>query len=675
MLNNREIRILEKFCNNKELNIVELSKEFKVSDRMIRYNIERINDILKVIKIPPIKKSQKGSFILDISNKREKIIKLIKSIEGLDKTQRFIIIQLMILYSNKNITKSFLTNYFDVSRGTITNYINELKGVLKSKNLYIVNNKGLKIVGDMDLIEKYQFNLLYENIQSIYKEEDSEFSIKIQGIIFETLDDKFLRKIKYFVNEIVNDFKISISDVNYRILFAKLLIIFLKKKTVDNRKLDSKEFEYVKTKFNNLELIEYSNENMLLQVSDLVCWIKSYEVTNDINMELLVKNIIKNVESKISQNISKDKLLFDFLLQHIKALIYRLSNGYKLEEFTLDENIKKEDELYFIIKDSIRIINDILNKQIEDDEIHLLKIHFLASIDRISRLERKPIEVAVVTSLGNGSNKILVDNIQNRFYINVSYIGSIFNLSKMLNKNPNIKYILTTLQLDEKEYPNYTIVNISPIITESDKEKLLRLGFKSNTNKILLSNVVDIVRRSSENLNYEKLISELLKSFGDKIVNDIDTKLDVDGILKEKNILFDYETRDILDAIKKGCELLEGEYTDKTYTEDVLKIFINQNSNIIRYKGVILPHTTNKGNVIKTGISIIVLKKPLFIKESEELIDTIVTFSIRNEKESLDTISDVINMIFKGEFKNILVTRDKHKILEYLKTYKLVEER
>ena len=42
ILNEREIKILEKFYNKSELSIYELAKEFNVSERMIRYNIDRI---------------------------------------------------------------------------------------------------------------------------------------------------------------------------------------------------------------------------------------------------------------------------------------------------------------------------------------------------------------------------------------------------------------------------------------------------------------------------------------------------------------------------------------------------------------------------------------------------------------------------------------------------------
>lgn len=674
ILNEREIKILEKFYNKSELSIYELAKEFNVSERMIRYNIDRINDVLSFIRISPIKKSSKGTIILNIEGKENKILEIIKKLEPLDKNKKITIIQWLILFSKEKITITYLTKYFDLSRGTIINYLNELKKRLEVKGIKIENDNGLYLKGDRENLENYRFNILFDDIKYIYKEDDNEISVKLNEIIFQNIDKNTFKSIKQFIDEIISDFKLNVNDINYRILFTRFLIIFIEKsKSTKEYVIKESDKKYVLNKLRLLNLTSKVTEQMIDQIIDLVAWIKQSDnyQEKDVNIGVVVKSIISQVEAKINKNITKDKLLFEFLLQHVNALISRIDNGYMLDAQTLDESYKKKDAFFYIIKDSMGLLNNVLNKKIDDDEIHLLKIHFLASIERINRLELKPVEVAVITSFGSGSNKILVDNIQNRFYIKVSYVGSIYNFNKALKNNLNIKYILTTVKLDEKEYEDKIIVNISPVITEKERQTLLKLGFKSNINKILLSNIVDIVRRSSEKLDYEKFISELLNNFGDKIVNDIEILDEYENILKEENIIFNYDAKDIYDALEKGCSLLEGEFTDKSYTKDILSIYEKNNSHIIRYNGLILPHTKNNNNVHKTGVSIISLKEPVNIKETGEMIDTVVSFSIKDEKKSLDIISNLINMVFKNEFKEILNEKNKYKIVEYLKNYKL----
>ncbi|MDK9582431.1 HTH domain-containing protein, partial [Sneathia vaginalis] len=447
ILNEREIKILEKFYNKSELSIYELAKEFNVSERMIRYNIDRINDVLSFIRISPIKKSSKGTIILNIEGKENKILEIIKKLEPLDKNKKITIIQWLILFSKEKITITYLTKYFDLSRGTIINYLNELKKRLEVKGIKIENDNGLYLKGDRENLENYRFNILFDDIKYIYKEDDNEISVKLNEIIFQNIDKNTFKSIKQFIDEIISDFKLNVNDINYRILFTRFLIIFIEKsKSTKEYVIKESDKKYVLNKLRLLNLTSKVTEQMIEQIIDLVAWIKQSDnyQEKDVNIGVVVKSIISQVEAKINKNITKDKLLFEFLLQHVNALISRIDNGYMLDAQTLDESYKKKDAFFYIIKDSMGLLNNVLNKKIDDDEIHLLKIHFLASIERINRLELKPVEVAVITSFGSGSNKILVDNIQNRFYIKVSYVGSIYNFNKALKNNLNIKYILTT---------------------------------------------------------------------------------------------------------------------------------------------------------------------------------------------------------------------------------------
>lgn len=50
ILNDKEISILERISNNKRYTIGKLSDEYKISTRSVRYYIENINMILKILK-------------------------------------------------------------------------------------------------------------------------------------------------------------------------------------------------------------------------------------------------------------------------------------------------------------------------------------------------------------------------------------------------------------------------------------------------------------------------------------------------------------------------------------------------------------------------------------------------------------------------------------------------
>ena len=667
ILNEREVKILEKFYKNKTVLLSELSKEFSVSERMIRYNINEINTLLEFIKIAPIKKIGKSKYILE--NNSTRLLDVIKELEPINKSRRQTLIQMYLMFSEEKVNIKYLMEKFQLTRVSINSDIKEINKTLNIRGLKIENNKGLSIIGNTDNIKKYKIFILSEQLELLFKEDYSENVNKIKEIIFKIISEKTLKKIKVFVDEVISENKIKLDDLNYKYFYSQVLNIFYEDSYKNRNCHDSDYKEYVEKKLKELKLLKELNVKKVNELSNLVSWIKSYESYEDffqdlLSIEVLVKNIIKTVENKISIQITKDKLLEEFLIQHLKALIYRTQKGYKLKDSIIVEE-RDEDKLYMTIKDSLKLISQQLGSEIENNEIHLLKIHFLASIERINKLKTVPLEIAIVTSLGSGSNKILIDNIKSKFLVNVVYIGPLYNLDSVLKKHKNIKYILTTIDIEENKYKS-KIIKINTILSFEDKQKLDLLGFRSNNNKINLSNLIEVISENCKIGNKNNLIENLMNNFNDRIINDISEFTGNEDILLSKNIIFDYKAENIVDAIRECCKNLEKDYTDSTYTEEVLDVFINNQRQIIRYNGVMLPHAVNKDNVHKNGVSILKLKNPILMENTKEKIDTIVCFAIKDKKNISKEVSNVINKVLKRQFKKLLRERDKISIINYL---------
>lgn len=678
-MNEREIYILEKFYYKSELNILDLSKEFNVSERMIRYNIQNINNILKLIKIPPIKKVSKGKYLLNIKRKSENLLEIIKELEPLDKDKRIYLMKILLLFSNEKITIKYLTDFLEVSRVTIKKNLKIIEKELELMDLTLKQQNGIKIIGNNESIYEYTQLQFSYNIFLLFEKSNNDFKKKFKNIIFNLINQKTIIKLKKFIDELIEDFKIKPTDLEYKIFFTKILLIFIKKNNFiilnQNNLINKKNIElekYILNKFKSLKLKNLLSEEKTKEIYNLVYWIKSYDFfefpKNDwININFLSKNIINHVEKKLKINISKDVLLYKFLTQHLKSLIYKIKMGYKTENEILDINNKIKDKLYFCIKESLNILNNYLGSEINDDEIHILRFHFLASIDRTNNQAIKADEIIIISTLGPGSNQILVDNIKNNFNIKVVYIGPEFKLKSILKENPNVKYILSTSNLKKEYLKNKEIIKISTILNKTNIENLKLKGLKINTNKILLSNLLSIINKHCIVKDEENLKNSLLQNFNNKIANDIIERIDFDDFLIERNIIFDAEFNSLEIAIQKSCKLLENTYIKSSYTKEVLNIFKKNSSVIMRANGVILPHTKNENNVLKSGISIINLKKPLKIKDTKEKIKTIVTFAIEDEK-NLGVISNIINKVFTEEFKIKIKEKNKTSLIEYLKS-------
>ncbi|WP_156286243.1 BglG family transcription antiterminator [Oceanivirga salmonicida] len=665
LLNEREVKILEKFYYNSEIKISNLAKSFNITERMVRYNISRINKLLKFIKIKPICKNNKGFYVFE--NKHPKILELIKELEPIDKNKRINIIKLAISYSNKKRTVEYFAKFFNVSRITINNYIKEINSMIKKNELEIKNENGLSIFGKHENLFEYKIQVLSEFISVLNGESINDYSKIVKSIIFENITLKDYEKIKKFSEEIIKDFNLKINDSNYNLYVSKLIYIYAFKYYYIGLKkeiLDSVEYNYVKNKLNLSEVI-------LANIAYITIWLKSYndfekDYKDIINIELLSKDMIKKVSSKININILEDKLLNEFLVEHLKSLIYRIKEGYKIKETYISNENRVFDDLYNYILEASNIFSKILNINLDEDEIHLIRLHFLASIERFKFKEQKPKDIIIITDLGAGSKKILIENITSKFLVNIKYIGSKFELSEEISKDYETDIILSTSNLNKEDFLDKNIIKISPILSDENIEYLKTIGLKVRTNKIMLTDLMGIIKKYTVVKNENKLVEDLLKTFNNSILNDKDIINNPKNVIKQENIIFDCEDKSIEKAVRRSLKLLENGYTDKSYTRDVIKILKEKSIYIIRYNGVIIPHTINKNNVYKSGISIISLKTPIKTTDTNEDIDTIVTFAIEDEKNMLDIISNMITKVFTTDFKNILAYKNKNKLIKYL---------
>lgn len=295
-------------------------------------------------------------------------------------------------------------------------------------------------------------------------------------------------------------------------------------------------YEYLEIKkiLNN----KYSDDKLFLIVN-LFVWVKAcsdYDKyhKNLINIELFSQDMIKSVEKKIGFNISTDKLLLEFLISHLKGLIFRLKNEYEMNEENIDIEFKQKDRLFYDIKNSVLKLESIFKQKISDEEIYFLKMHFLASIERIKKQNMKPNRIIVITDLGYGSQKILINQLKSKFLVEIVYIGPYYKIDYSLLNDNNIEYILSTDNLDI----NRKVLKISPILTEQDINLLISNGLKKNNKKILLSDLMNIITENTIVQNKDKLVNSILNLLSYHIINDLDDNIQDIAFLKEENIVY-----------------------------------------------------------------------------------------------------------------------------------------
>ena len=302
----------------------------------------------------------------------------------------------------------------------------------------------------------------------------------------------------------------------------------------------------------------------------------------------------------------------------------------------------------------MEILSNILKKDIPDEEIFLLMLHFQASMERAKNNVSNIKRIIIVSTLGYGISQILADSISSLFNVEIVSVGPYFKIKEMLQKNKNIDYIITTIDIDNKASLFIPVIKVNPIFTFEDKKKMLELGFLPNNKKILMSEILQIIGEESTILNKMK----------GKIINDISDENKVENMISKDNIIFDYKAENIEKAIKYTCELLEREGSiEKSYTENVIDIFKNHSSYLLIHNGIILPHARNTENVFKTSGILLALQNPVMFNETE--VKYIFTFAIKDKNSELNKVSKIINQVFKDDLIKILSTKNVEKTFRY----------
>jgi len=679
MLNNREIKMLDIFSSGEEVSIKKLKEKFDISERMVRYDIEKINFVLSIFNIKPIYRNKSGIFKLDSDSKINKIKDIVKEAEPVTIEKRRNLIKFLLITTVKKLNISNLMEKFDTSRITINSDLNMIKKEFEKKGIKLSTKKGIMLEGKISNLIKYRVEKISECLNYLKNIKNKTiYGMKIEEIFKENLGIEEVRTLSDFLKKVLSKLNFSATDENYKTMLSYIILLQSENfhEEISNficvdggiiKEWD--EYDTIKKEVKSFGLNEIFKEQDMFIITDLVIKISSYNkdsqfYENWIDIDILVKNLIENINNRLNVDISKDRLLFEYLRQHLNPFFYRVKNEYTLNDKFIQDLEFTKNNLFYLIKESLNILTNILKKDIPDKEIFLLTLHFQASIERVTNNNMKVKRIIIISTLGYGISQILVDNISSLFNVEIVAVTPYFKLKETLLNNKNIDYIITTMDIEDKNSYAIPILKVNPIFTAEDRKKMLDVGFASNNKKVLISELIEIIEEEAKICNKEKLIKKLENKMKGRVINDVAEEEEGKDIITDESIIFNYDGKNIEEAVKYTCNLLEKKgYISSSYTKSILDILRNHTSYMIIHNGIILPHSKNKNNVFKTSGILLELKNDFQLNGNT--IKYIFTFAIKDKEKELNRVSKIINKIFKDELVEIMKTKNKKKIVKY----------
>ena len=677
-MTNRMLDILKILLdNNGKSSYRALSESFFINERTIRYDIEKINQLLSENGFTEIEKKSKGELFYSDINMLSNVISFFQKNLSTDEIKDELVLFKILFQERVNLND--LCDELDVSRTTIKNIIREIREKLEKDNLKLETEiqKGLILVGEENGIRNAQLKFLnrYFNYFS------TNHSEHIKKLLDEIFHQNSKEKAKNFIDILMKEKNILIADEPYLIFQNYICIMIWRLKNgkslskIENENFFKRTVEYLQVK-NNIKILEESfdifiNDVEVLKLTDLYLGCHNYCNEKSfynfwIEIDILAKKIIENFSLNMEIDLTRDKDLLYGIINHLKPTIHRLKNNISLENSILDEFLKNYKPIFEATKKSVYPLEEFIGIPITSDEIAFLGTHFKSAIDKNFSLEKK---VLIVCGFGYGTSKLLAQQLKNTYNIFVKDIIPIYKLEEY--DLDEIDLIITTLHLDNNFLK--PVVEVNTILSNTDKMNLEKAGLQEQQRKIKFSNLMKIIEKNTLITNLMGLKKELKEFIGDLLLDDTNRDILSLSELLKNNIILQSDAKDWKEAIQEIGELLVDEGAcDKTYIDNMIKKIEEYGSYMVTNKKIAIPHSRNDNNVFKTAMGLLILEEEVFFPGNLP-VKTILIFSSLDGEEHLEALADFMDLtnnhnflLRLNDFTNIRKVKDSIKKFEFL---------
>lgn len=662
MLNYRETEILNNLIKGEKYNFKLISEKYGVSDRAARYYINNIDSILQLLDYK-ITKKVKNSIYLDTNQDFKSLFEILEKIHKLSIEDRIDILKLILFFDEKGLNITKICKELEISRTTIKKdlkliseefKIQEIELIYKNVDGYHINGNFQKIlIKKIELLEKLFDSLNDQNFSKVVK-------TKVFHYFFKYIKQKNIENAKKFIVEIEKVMFLNINEESYNKIFSYVLLLLNFEKDCENKKdFTAKKFLIHTEEYKKIEKILQKilnkneiNSEMLIEITDLIMGININSLKNNsfedwINEELIIKKMISKVSKIVKTDLTRDEILYNGLLYHIKPAMYRIKNNIQITNSVFQELILEKDPILEIVNRAIEEIESLFEVKFPEDEIALMGFHIKASIERNTSEKTK--KVILICGLGYGSSKVLEQSLKENYDLDIVDVLPYYLIKTSMPNYKNIDLILSTIDLEETY--DIPVIKINPLLKEQDFILLSKYGIRKNITKISLKQIMDIIKNNTTITDEYKLINDLKNKLENKIIDDLsEAEIILKKMLNKNNVQFVNKVSDWKEAITKAGNILQKNgFIKQGYVEEMIKLIEKHGAYIIIEEGMAIPHAPISKNVLKTGISLLIVKEKVLFPNGKGA-NIFLSFATINKTEHLGILNDLFELITKYNF-------------------------
>ena len=625
----------------------ETADGLDLKERSVRYDVDRINDLLKDKKLPLIEKRPKGVLVYPDGLPEDA---LTECREFYFSTEERMDLELMILMILKDDFKiNWLARDFQVARSTVKNDIAALEKKLEPLGLTITYTDKFRITGpkpDRTSLLNSEFKK-YLPLLMTPPEKPSNFEAALLNVIAKAYKGVSVRGIVDAVNEMLEDNRIVLADISYNWYISNVLILmwFIINGKIyplsDTISVSSCQagFDCFIEKLEALSGRKVSDQNAAILVRFLDFTSKFARYNSDIDLveaEAVTFRLIDRMSDEMETSFSKDTLLVEGILSHMFPLLQRVRNGICLDDKMITVLSDEDLPVLRLVKEICRSIQPLNRIQSEDEYVYLV-IYFLASIRRMKSIPPK--KILLVCGHGYGTTTMLKEKLQNEYQIRIVRTLPVYRIST--ENLEGIDAVISTTKIPV-ELPVPAIV-VNPLPTGEDYDAIEALGIKR---KRIGSSLVSLEQKldflSSE--DRQKVMDLIEKELGCQSVTHKTEGRRLRKLLRFDSIRLIETAPDWRTAVWQAGDILirqgavTGEYVDATIRGmEKLGFYAVTDGEFAMLHGRV------SDAVHKTAMSLIVYKEPVSFGDKKAQV--VFFLAPENTNDHIPAVIDLTRMI------------------------------
>ena len=501
--------------------IKDIASTINVSERTIRTDISNLNDYL-IDKNAKIKLIRQKGYILDCEDEK-KIIDWwgnFNKTEGysllgsLEERQNYLFA--LLLNELKYYSVYELMEHLCISKNTLYMYLKNIRKTLSNYNLKLINNinTGFKVIGtEYDKRKAILDLFLINDLQSYlvgFTDLEKLFLTNIDLDLLNTLESKHLYSLQllnsdFYHKNIISTIALAIARVKEGLTINEISIEVpkLMDHALDAIYLFLKEIENSFSITLPINEINYFILTLSINVPRLIKNPKNHPSESSI----IVDELLTSIYETSNLNWTKDKILFEDLVNHIENFIKISSIDKERKNPILSTIINSFPFAYSLSLTHLGVIGKKYNIFFSEDEVGYIALHIAGAIER-HKAKTQQLNVIIVCGGGFAMSKIIESKINkkfpNKFNIKKIYSYAEFQLANI----SDIDLTITTLPFTQENTPT-AYIDMSNIDKAIDDLKYYLTDDQINNNVMQLFNPENFYYFDTDKLSKKDLLVKM----------------------------------------------------------------------------------------------------------------------------------------------------------------------